>query len=153
MSSIYLPGRGMVNLAAARVSAVLSQYDDRLVYHPCSPATGQPTVFIKMGADWEEEGTVSIDGTNVFPILAFAHEPEPEYALQQIIERDSLRNGTKLLDDLHAHNEALKEEKREKAAEADAIAAEAYEWAARQIGTTEHKRVYMTDRRKRKRGF
>lgn len=148
MSSLYLPGRGMVDLAAARVAAALAEYDDRLIYHPSSPYTGQPTVFIKMEADNDTD--FQIDGNNVLPILAFREPPTPEYALAEIGKRDSVRHGMALLDDLHRNNEAIREEKRKKAAEADEIAAEAYEWFARNNDLTEHKRVYMSGRKARR---
>jgi hypothetical protein len=147
MSSLYLPGRGMVDLAAARVATALAQYDERLIYHPSSPQTGQPTVFVKMDADYDTG--IQIDGNNVMPVLAFAEPPTVEYALKSIMERDSLRHGLSLLEDIRKNNASIKAEKEYEAKQADEAAAEAYEWYARNTGQTEHKRVYMSGRKAR----
>lgn len=147
MSSLYLPGRGMVDLAAARVAAVLAEYDPRLIYHPSSPQTGQPTVFVKMEADYDTG--IQLDGSNVLPVFAFAEPPTAEYALKAVMERDSLRHGLSILEDLRKNNADLKAEKEYEAKQADEAAAEAYEWYARNTGQTSHKRVYMSGRKAR----
>lgn len=140
MSTLFVPGRGVVDLATMRLDAAVREYDERLTF-ATHPHTGQPTVFIKMEAD--ADTGVQLDGSNVMPVLAFPHgtEPDPEFVKRELYMRDSLRHGLELLDDIRRNNDALRREHQERASEAAGILAEARESYLHDQGQTPYRRV------------
>lgn len=152
MSSLYLPGRGMVDLAAFRDEAAVHQavqeYDERLLY-ATNPQTGLPTVFIKMGPwdnpAFDNDAGIDIDGERVFPVLSFNGTPPADTVVAELAKRDTIRHGSKLLEELHAHNARVKAQYEAEAAEADGIAAEAYESYLHGQDLLNYKRVFRPD--------
>lgn len=149
MSTLIVPGRGVVDLAALAIDRAVREYDERLLF-ATHPHTGQQTVFIKMPADFEAEDDfkVSIDGSTVFPLFALnPHHPlpSPEVVVRELFKRDSIRHGAKMLDDLHRHNELVKKPYRDAADEATAILAEGRESYLHGQGRTPYKRSLPLD--------
>jgi hypothetical protein len=149
MSTLIVPGRGVVNLAAAAIDRAVREYDERLLF-ATNPQTGQDTVFIKLPRDFEflDDVGVSIAGDKVMPVLAFnPHQPlpHPDAVVRELYKRDTVRHGTKLLDDLHRHNEAIRKQYRAAAAEADEALAEAQESYLVHNGQTNYFRSLRPD--------
>jgi hypothetical protein len=140
MSSLYLPGVGMVNLTAMRVHQAVVEYDERLIFSQ-HPENGQWCIFMKMPSDYET--AVQIDGNNVLPLLGFRDIPHPEDAVKRLWEADTLRQGEQWLDEMNRRNEKLKKSKAVAADEATEQAAEALEWFNRQAGTHPQARIFV----------
>lgn len=122
MSAIYLPGRGMVDLAARAVDRAVNEYDERL-FASKSPVSGLDTVFIKMPAD--SDLGVEIEGTRAYPLLSFPDGfPEPHFVVERLYNADGKRQGDRVLRELRAHNEKIKAEHRYRADQASGELAE-----------------------------
>ena len=131
MTTLFVPGRGSVNLAVARIDRAVREYDERLLFAR-HPQTGQWSVFIKIERDLPEEFGTVVEGQRVYPVLGFPHDRDPETLdIEEIKVRlykaDSVRHGKQILADMHAHNERVKEPQRRVASEAAGIAAEVLE--------------------------
>lgn len=112
MTSIYIPGIGSVPIAASRVNRAVAHYDERLSFSQ-NHTTGQWCVFMKAP---HNEAPIAISGWD--------NIPHPDDVLKKLYERDSLRHGEKLLDDIHKHNESIRQVYRDKAADASGQIAE-----------------------------
>lgn len=120
MSSIYLPGRGMVNLTARRIDKAVTEYDERLFFRR-NPQNGQWTVFRKME-----------HGVEPLPVLGFGFDiPSVDRVLKRLYESDSRRHD--LVARINKHNERLKKEQQDKVDDAQEFAAEALEWGANKM--------------------
>lgn len=99
-ATIYLPGRGVVDLAANRVDRAVNEYDERLSFAR-NEQTGDWCVFIKMERGW--------DGPDAgLPVIGFGREiPHPEDALKRLHNADSVRRGSEILDSINRHNEDI----------------------------------------------
>jgi hypothetical protein len=142
MSSLYLPGRGMVNLAATRVDGAVNEYDERLLFAQ-HPENGQWCIMIKMPASYDGPDGLHLGTDRVIPILGFDDIPHPEDALRRLYKADTLRWGEQMLDDMHRRNEARKKELGRAADDATGQTAEAMEWANRVTGTHPQKRIFV----------
>lgn len=142
MSSLYLPGRGMVNLAETQVARAVSEYDEKLMFAH-HPEFGQWLICIKIERDLPEDVGTYLDGQRVYPVLAFSQMPSADEALRQLHRADTMRHGQQMLDDMHAFNERQKEPQRRAAEEADSILAETVESYKRNNGETFHTSVFF----------
>ena len=125
MSTIYLPGHGVVDLEARRINKVVNQYDERL-FAARHPLTGDYAVFIKMSPAYDGEDGLEIAGQRALPIMAFPNGfPHEDQVLGELHKRDAVRRGTEILDEIHRANEARKEPYRRAAADAAGAVAEA----------------------------
>lgn len=137
VSTIYLPGRGLVNLAHRRVEKAVHAYDERL-FASTNPHTGFDTIFIKMPPDTPDDFGITLAGQRAFPVLSFPEgfPANEEHVVAKLASADSARFGDKVLRDVHAANEKAREPHRAAAAEADGIVAERVEHARRELGVT-----------------
>jgi hypothetical protein len=149
MTMIYVPGRGNVSLRAGSIDRALHQYDERLFFSQ-HPETGQWTVFVKIERDLGPEVGTVVDGQRGYPIFAFPHGQDvdsltADTIMQRVYAADTLRHGEKMLDELHAHNERIKQKHRDAAAEAEEVYAEAVESYVRghESGDIKFGKVYM----------
>jgi hypothetical protein len=125
--TIYVPGRGRVDLDEIAVDTAVREYDERLSF-TFDYNNGHYAVFIK-----------NVLGQPPFPIFAFPQGiPSVDAVIKRLYETDAVRHGTKLLDDINRRNAAVKREQERAAEEADGIAAEAMEWFARTEGHTNY---------------
>jgi hypothetical protein len=123
----------MVSLEGTAVDRAVREYDERLFYAR-NATTGLHTIFIKQ-----------LHGEDPLPVLAFPDgEPSPEYAIKRLYETDALRHGDKLLDDIHRHNESIKQQFRDAAADAAGQYAEAVESYMHDQGQTPYKKVVLS---------
>ncbi len=136
MSAIWLPGQGVVNLRVTALDRAAREYDERLRVGR-NEETGDWCVFIQM-----ERGT--FPPNDLYPIFGMGQNPDnlphPEDLKRKLYETDTVRHGYQMLDRMNRENEALKEQKRKAAREADEIAAEAYEWGLRRMSNDIGKR-------------
>jgi hypothetical protein len=143
MSSLYVPGRGMVNLSATRVDSAVSEYDERLMFAQ-HPENGQWVIMLKMPSDYDGPDGLSLDGTTkVIPILGFDNIPHPDDALKRLYQTDTLRWGEQILDDMNRRNEDRKKQFDAQAAEGSGEAAEAMEWFYRNEGKHPQARIFV----------
>lgn len=143
MSSLYVPGRGMVNLAATRVDRAVNEYDERLLFAQ-NPENQQWCIMIKLPPDHVAGDGIVLDGTTrVLPILGFQDIPHPEDALKRLYQTDTMRWGEEILNQINRHNDEVKAEKEREASDASGEAAEALEWFRRNEGTHPQARVFV----------
>jgi hypothetical protein len=142
MSSLYVPGRGMVNLASTRVDSAVSEYDERLTFAQ-HPENGQWCIMLKMPADYDGPDGIHLGTDRVIPVLGFNDIPHPEDALKRLYQADSLRWGEQMLDDMNRRNEDRKKELQYKGDQASYEAAEAMEWFNRQQGLHPSPRIFV----------
>lgn len=141
--SIYLPGAGMVNLTARRVVQAVREYDERLLFGR-NEETGMWTVFIKMSADYPGDA-IEVGGYKVLPILALpgSEPPHPDDVLKALWERDALRRGEEILDDINRRNKEIRDRHERAASDGAGIAAEALEWGFRKQGVHPNPRIFV----------
>lgn len=73
-------------------------------------------------------------GTDPYPVIGLGQTlPEPDALIERIKAADTRIHGDAALQRMNADNEAWERERRAEADEAAGVAAEAYEWAARDI--------------------
>lgn len=145
MSSLYVPGRGMVNLSAMRVDSAVSEYDERLMFAQ-HPENGQWVIMLKMPSDYDGPDGLHFGSDRVIPILGFNDIPHPDDALKRLYQTDTLRWGEQILDDMNRRNADRKKELEFEADNASGEAAEALEWFNRQQGKHPVKRIFVPGR-------
>jgi hypothetical protein len=133
MSTIYVPGRGAMDLDCRRVDIAVNEYDERL-FAARHPRTNIPSVFVKVSpfTDWlNEDFGVDIAGQRAMPVLAFPEGwPSNEVVLRKLIASDAKRRGTAILDEINDKNAQLRrnaEYIQQQAAEAVAEVQESFE--------------------------
>jgi hypothetical protein len=138
---IWLPGRGVVDLEARRVSAAVEAYDPRLFFgridDPNHPGYGDWVIFVKMP-----------HGEPPVPVLGFQREiPTPEEAVQRAHAANTKVHGDQLID-MVERDHAIQKERQEKA-EAELIAeyVELMESGLRRAGATPQTRVFLNGRK------
>lgn len=128
---LYVPGHGMVDASAYRVQKAVKEYDERLLFAQ-NTETGQWCVYIQPERDAEP-----------LPIVGFNEIPSPERVCRELYQRDALRRGTEILDEVNARNAAIKQKYEDAAAEGSAIAAEGFEWGFRQMGAAPTTKIFI----------
>ena len=128
--SIILPnGRGVYNVKAAQVNREVEEYDERLRFG-FNEANGDWVIYIKMPQGFD--AAYFIEGEPVYPVIGFGKEiPEPGEAVKRLWKADTMQHGMKILDDINAHNQKIKDAHEEKASDGSAQMAEGLEWAHR----------------------
>lgn len=142
MSTIYVPGRGAVDLDCRRVDAAVNEYDERL-FAARNPRNGLYTVFVKMSpfTDWLTDDGLDVDGQRCLPVMAFPEGfPETHEVLRRLHETDALRRGTEILDEINKKNAQLAEPSRRAASEHAGELAEVMESAMHRQGKTPYHR-------------
>lgn len=132
--TIYVPGRGRVDLGEISVDRAVREYDERLSF-TFDRVNGHYAIFIKNEL-----------GKEPFPIFAFPDGiPHPEDAIKKLYKHDSVRHGLELLDEINRENAKLERVREAAAEEAAEVAAEAMESFAHGQGFTGYKRIYAKD--------
>jgi hypothetical protein len=111
----------MVNIRVWRLNEAAKEYDSRLMVGR-NEQNGYWTVYIAMGPLQPP-----------FPVLALTRDegdlPEPEGLKRKLYQMDTVRHGSKMLDDMNRHNEQLKYDKWGRAADdATEEMADAFAW-------------------------
>lgn len=144
-ASIYVPGRGVVNLAARRIDNAVREYDERLFFAR-HPQNGQWSVFVKIAGGLPEDFGTVVEGQHAFPVVGFPHDRDPETLdLEEIMHKlykaDSMRHGTRILDEMHEHNEKVRAPARAAADDAAGAMAEVVESYTHGQGDTKYSRL------------
>lgn len=138
-TNILVPGQGMVNSAALRVSEALKEYDERLRFG-YNETNGDWIAYIVMPRDFE--AAYFIDGQPVYPVLGFGTEiPSPELALKRLHEADTRRQD--VLKRMNAENERIAKIRKDEMEEFDAEMAERIEFELRKEGLSPISKVYF----------
>lgn len=124
---IWIPGSlGVVDVQTWRVAQKVREYDERLVLAR-NEDNGQWCIFMRMprGGDWPE----------LLPVLGLTeppHDPrslDPQEVVHRIHNADTLRQGSKILDDIVRTNQAIRDRtddvNRERSAQVAEVAASA----------------------------
>ena len=127
-STIYIPGRGRVNLSAMKVDEAVREYDARLSFK-MNNETHQWCIYISMP-----------HGHSEVPVLGFPDIPHPDDALKRLYRADALRHGEKILDDIDRNNKAIKDKLEYASSEASGQVAEVAESALHREGKTPYHR-------------
>lgn len=126
-SSIWLPGRGTVDIQAIRVDRAVQEYDENLRFGR-NEETGQWCVFLLRR------------GFDPLPVLGFQDIPHPDDAVKRLWRADAQRRGEEILDELNRHNKDLEiaenAQTTREAEDAAELAAEHAERLLRQLGKT-----------------
>ena len=118
---IWTP-EGDVPLEVLRAQRVVQDYDENLTLGRHT-LTGDWCIWLKQGPDKPP-----------FPVIGLGPELPPTDTLWERLWRADTRiQGDRRLKEMRASNEALQKEQSRGAEEATGIAAEAYEWAQRDI--------------------
>lgn len=101
MSSLFIPGRGSMDIRALKVENAVRAYDDRLMFAK-NEETGDWCVFIRMPRPEKP-----------YPVCGFGREiPEVDDVMVRIRRADTMRNGEAIYRDVvksqEQHREALK---------------------------------------------
>lgn len=143
MSTIYLPGRGVVDLATRRIDAAVRGYDERL-FAGRHPHNGLDTIFIKMPpgtAVFVSGDGLDIGGQRCQALMAFPQGfPETHEVLEKLAKSDATRRGTQILDEMNQANYRLQEPARRAAEEMAGLSAEVAESALHRLGKTRYSR-------------
>ena len=120
---LWIPGQGEVDTRVVAAQRIVREYDERLELAR-HEITGDWVVFIKLGPD------------NLYPVIGIGPElpDNAEELRQRLWKADAQRHGTKILDDINAHYNRLRDESRKRALDADEQTAEAFEWGLRREG-------------------
>lgn len=123
---IFIPHLGVVSEATARVDSELNRYDERL-YLRKNLDTGDWCVYVK-SPYWAD--------TDDLPVLGLGPVPPIDWyaVLSKIIQMDTQRHASKMLEQVNANNAKKKAEAKYKADEGAMYAAEHLEYARRREG-------------------
>ena len=145
---IEVPGRGLVNLDAARVDAAVREYDERLRFG-YNPTNDDWCVYIQYPRDFEGAPYL-IDGTPVMPVLGFGKEiPSVGYAMNRLNETDQWKHGKRTMEKMEREHEALKKARQVEQDELTQEAAERVEHAMRYYGESPVTRIYLSGNKKK----
>ena len=137
--NILVPGQGMVNPAALRVSEAIKEYDERRRFG-YNETNGDWIIYIVMPRDFE--AAYFIDGQPVYPVIGFGTDvPDPEYALKRLYTADSRRKN--VLKRMNEENARLEAERKNEMAEFDEEMAERIEFELRKEGLSPISKVYF----------
>lgn len=130
--SIYIPGTGNVKLDEYRVHRALQEYDERLMFGR-NEKTGDWCAFVKMP-----------HGQAPMPVLGFGRTiPTPEEAVRRCYKADTKRHGSKIFDQMQAHNARIREAKEKATSEQAEVAAEILDYGYRVMGAHPFPKIYM----------
>lgn len=118
---IWTP-EGQVPLDVVRAKRVIEEYDENLTLGRHA-LTGDWCIWLKQGPDKPP-----------YPVIGLGPElPDESTIRERLFRADTRIHGDKILTDMRKKNEALEAEQRKASEDATGTAAEAYEWAARDI--------------------
>lgn len=136
---IWLPGRGVTDLAERRADAFVQEYDENLRFGR-NEDTGQYCVFR------------IVRGEAPLPILGFNEVPSNDFLARRLYQTDALRRGEEILDEMNKHNKALEDRGLAQAEEAEWIAAEGFEFLMHDQAQTPYRRIYTGNVKKNRMG-
>jgi hypothetical protein len=129
MSEIWLPDFGAVPTHIRAASKAIEEYDPDLT----------------LGRDKYEWLVLKKSGPNgPFPVLGLGAElPGHDEIKRKMYKRDVRRHGEKLVTDMQRRVDARQREQRREIEDAEGIAAEAFEWATRKMGSHPNPRIFV----------
>lgn len=120
-TAIWTP-EGNVPLDVLAAQRAVTEYNENLILGK-HLLTGDWCIWIKQGPDKPP-----------FPVIGIGPDlPTPEVLTERLYKADTRIHGDRILTDMLKANEAHEKEQRRASDEATGIAAEAYEWAGRDI--------------------
>lgn len=123
MTSLYIPGRGSMDIRAFRVDTAVNEYNDRLSFDR-NRDTGDWCVFMRMPSPEPP-----------LPLFGFGDTiPEPDEVIKQLWKSDSLRHGDKILNQIVKEQEDRKRQYEYAASQASEESAEVLEHFLRKRG-------------------
>lgn len=104
MTSIYVPGKGLMDTTLLSIEKALGEYDERL-YLKFNDEQQQWCVYVK----------VPRPGTDV-PVLGLDPDVRlhKDYVMERMVSMDTRRHATNMLVAIDKHNEKLKAEQNQK---------------------------------------
>ena len=140
-TNIWLPGQGVVDLEARRVSAAVEAYDPRLFFGRITeeghPGYGDWVIFVKMP-----------HGEPPVPVLGFQYQiPTPEEAVRRAHAANTRAHGDQLLRLVEADHAKMKEQQEKAADELNEELVELMESGIHRMGGGAKRRVYMSGRK------
>lgn len=142
MSAIWLPtARGMVDSRVWRLSQAAREYDERLSVGR-NEKNGNWTVYIA-----RERGKDPYPVMNLGPHVEML--PTPDELKVKLFNGDTVRHGTKILEDIDRNNDAIQDEYARKADEGIEALAEAQVWAHRRLSNNRNKVIKVFPGEKR----
>lgn len=129
---LWLPGVGVAPLSVRAASKAVKEYDAGLALGR-HEQTGDWVVFIVDGPEGRP-----------FPVFGLGRElPGADEIKRRLYLADTKRRGGKIVADIERRNDVKRAELRLKSDDAAGIAAEAFEWGHRQMGTHPNPRVFV----------
>lgn len=129
--NIWLPGEGVVSLDIKRAQRTVKEYDERLELAQ-HEVTRDWVVFIKLANGM------------LYPVLGFGKNvPSPDALKERLYKSDTLRHGSKILDDVNRRNAAVEAEYDKSFKEDCDTTAEAFEWGYRKLGINPTNRIFV----------
>lgn len=128
--SIWLPGKGLVPAHVRQAQKAVEEYDEDLTI-------GQ------RGEDWVVLHKRGPDG-QPYPVFGLGPELPPADRIKEMLARaDTKRRGAQIVADVTRANLAQQEAVRKRASEKTEVAAEAFAWAHRKMGTHPSPRIFV----------
>lgn len=139
-NKIWLPGQGVVDLEARRVSAAVEAYDERLFFGRITeeghPGYGDWVIFVKMPR-----------GEDPIPVLGFQYEiPTPEEAVRRAHAANTRAHGEAILQAVERDYQEQRRQAEYAEAEHNEEYAELMASGLRRQGGG-HRRVFMSGRK------
>ena len=133
MTSLYIPGRGSMDIKAWRVDAAVKDYDERLMFAK-NEETGDWCIFIKMPTP-----------AAPYPVLGFGDNiPTVDEARQRLRSTDTMRSGEAIYRDMVRSQEKYRANLKSKTDEAAEEAAEPIEFLMRKEGKSPITKVFYS---------
>ena len=104
MTSIYVPGKGLMDTTLLSIEKALTEYDERL-YLKFNEERQQWCVWVKVPRPSEDIPVLGLD-PNV--------RLHKDYVMEKIISMDTQRHANNMLDMIDKHNAKLKAEQNQK---------------------------------------
>lgn len=127
---IWLPSGVSVSLEVLRADKAANDYDPNLRFGR-NEDNGQWCVFR------------IVRGEVPLPILGFSDVPGPQELQRRLYQSDALRRGEEILDDMNRFNEDIRRVWEDAAHEGAAIAADAFEWGYRAMGSSRASKIIV----------
>lgn len=127
---IWLPNGVAVSLEVLRADKAANDYDPNLRFGR-NEDSGQWCVFR------------IVRGEEPLPILGFPDVPGPQEIQRRLYETDALRRGEEILTTINRENEVIRAGWESAAREGANIAADAFDWGYRAMGSSKAKKIIV----------
>lgn len=123
MASLYIPGRGSMDIRAWKVDQAVNAYDERLMFAK-NEETGDWCVFVRMPSP-----------NAPYPVCGFGYDiPEVEDVMFRIRKADTMRNGDIIYNDMIRSQEKYRADLKYKGDQATGESVEVVEHFMRKHG-------------------